>query len=328
MNSTGGFRMQSYLLEKMSCVTDEEMRILNGESIYRELYSKDENFIIQAENIGKRDICISRHIRYAPFPTHSHNYIEMMIVLKGSITHRIDGRALKLCRGDILFLNKHISHSIDLASDGDIGVNIIISDGFIGSVIPMLSETVFSTFIKENSRADGAPMYLCFSTDGKQQIENLTENMLFELTGERADGDILTKTLALLLCYLSLESDSLLISTNVPETEDGKRKKAIIAYLNDNYKTATLTELSRLLYLSEPYMSKLTYRLFGKNFKELLIDERMRRAINLLCESDQPISEIIQGVGYENASYFHREFKKRYAKTPLAIRNSGVKKQK
>jgi AraC-like DNA-binding protein len=49
----------------------------------------------------------------------------------------------------------------------------------------------------------------------------------------------------------------------------------------------------------------------------------MSRAVKLIRESDIPISEIISGVGYENASYFHREFKKRYGKSPLAVRKEN-----
>ena len=166
-------------------------------------------------------------------------------------------------------------------------------------------------------------MYLHFSAGGKKQIENLVENILFELTDEEANGDIIARTLALLLSYLSSESEAMLVGANVPETVESKRKKAITAYVNDNYRTASLGELAGKLYLTEPYLSRLICELFGKSFKALLIDERMRRASTLIRESSLPVSEIISGVGYENASYFHREFKKRYGKTPLALRKEG-----
>ena len=315
--------MQERLIEILSEITDEEKRILVGERVFRDLYSKDENFVISAETLGRGDISISRHIRFAPFPPHKHNYVEMMIVLKGSITHRISGEEIRLNTGDVLFLNKHVSHSIDLACEGDIGVNVILSDGFIGSVIPMLDDSLFSAFIKENSRPSGAPMYLHFSASGKKQIENLIENILFELTDEFADRDIITRTIALLLRYLSDESDSLLVGANVPETAERKRKNAIAAYVKSEYKNGTLTELARRLYLSEPYLSGLIVRLFGKSFKALLVDERMQRATTLITDSSMPISEIISSVGYENSSYFHREFKKRYGKSPLAVRKEN-----
>ena len=312
--------MQSFLLEKLSAISEDEKRIINGENIYRELGDSDADFVISAENIGSGEVSISRHTRFSPFPRHRHNYIEMMIVLSGSITHRIDGREVRLERGDALFLNRHISHSVDLAGENDIGVNLILSDGFIGSVLSMLGESVFSGFIKESSRPSGRAMYLHFSAGGKKQIENLTENIIFELTEERANIDIITRTLALLLRYLSAESDSLLIGASFAETVESKRKKTISAYLKSNYKSASLTELAGKLYLSPPYLSRLVLELFGKSFKALLIDERMHRAMTLILESSMPINEIISSVGYENASYFHREFKKRVGRTPFSAR--------
>lgn len=314
--------MQSFLLEKLSKISEDEQRILNGENIYGKYDGADSDFVISAENIGSGEVSISRHTRFAPFPRHRHNYIEMMIVLAGSITHVIDGREVRLKTGDALFLNRHISHSVDLAGKDDIGVNLILSDGFIGTVLSMLGESVFSNFIKESSRPSGTPMYLHFSAGGKKQIENLTENIIFELTDERTNIDIITRTLALLLRYLSAESDSLLIGASFSETVESKRKKTISAYLKSNYKSASLTELAGRLYLSPPYLSRLVLELFGKSFKALLIDERMRRAMTLLLESSMPINEIISGVGYENASYFHREFKKRFGTTPLSVRKN------
>ena len=206
--------MQSFLLEKLSKISEDEQRILNGENIYGKYDGADSDFVISAENIGSDEVSISRHTRFAPFPRHRHNYIEMMIVLAGSITHVIDGREVRLKTGDALFLNRHISHSVDLAGKDDIGVNLILSDGFIGTVLSMLGESVFSNFIKESSRPSGRAMYLHFSAGGKKQIENLTENIIFELTEERANIDIITRTLALLLRYLSAESDSLLIGAS------------------------------------------------------------------------------------------------------------------
>ena len=74
------------------------------------------------------------------------------------------------------------------------------------------------------------------------------------------------------------------------------------------------------MYLTTPYLSKITVDLFGKSFKELVIDERMSRARVAFETTRMSIGDVIRSVGYENESYFHREFKKRYGITPLAMR--------
>mgnify|MGYP000264273235 CR=1 FL=1 len=42
----------------------------------------------------------------------------------------------------------------------------------------------------------------------------------------------------------------------------------------------------------------------GFNFKELLQRKRLNKSVELMCETDLPISDIIAAVGYENGSYF------------------------
>ena len=321
--------MEKRILDKLSRESEEEIEIKEGELLNRKRYSSGENFVInEARLFGKKSgISVRTHTRYTDFPTHKHNYVEMMIVLSGNITHRIDGEALTLKEGEILILNKHISHSVDRSGESDIGVNIIMSDGFIGSVAAELAGTVFSSLIKENQKADGEPMYLCFTAGGRKYIDNVIENLLFELTSESPEISVMTKTVSLLLHYLSIENSELLISGSLPNDKDAKRRLKIISYIKNNYRTASLEELSEQLYLTTPYLSKLTKEYFGKSFKELVIDERMEKARKLFFETALPIGDVIRSVGYENESYFHREFKKRYGTTPLSTRRENKNRQ-
>ena len=149
-----------------------------------------------------------------------------------------------------------------------------------------------------------------------QQIENILENLLFELTEYERNAHILTYTVALLFKYLSLKEKSLLLDATECFSREQKRKMEIINYLSSNQSNATLAELSKKMGLSSPYLSKLILSYFGKGFKELLLDERMNTAKRLLTESDMPVGKIIYTLGYENESYFHTQFKKDTAKHP------------
>lgn len=314
--------MEDFLLKKISAVTDEETEILTGNALDRGRYTGGGDFIVDTERLMRdgRDISVRTHTRYTDFPLHRHNYLEMMIVLSGSITHIISGEEITLTEGDIIILNKHVSHSIKRTDTPDIGVNIIISDNFAESLSKELSETVFSELAEQNSRPDGSGIYLCFETKGKKQISNIIENLLFELTEYSSDMQILRFTTSLLFYYLSRKSEKLLKRASRLPDRDGMRRSTVIGYIRSNYKRATLTELSEIMFLSPPYLSKIISELFGKSFKELLLEERMRRATELIVKTDLPIGDIIGGVGYENESYFHREFKKKNGKTPLMMR--------
>lgn len=313
--------MEDFLIRKLSVVTDEEKRILSGKELDKKLYTEESDFIVHTDRLMRgRDISVRTHTRYTDFPLHRHNYLEIMIVLSGSITHEIHGESITLGEGDILVLNKHTSHAIKRADTPDIGVNVIISDSFVESLLKELSETVFSELAEQNSRPDGRSVYLCFSAKGNKQIANIVENLLYELIEYSADMQILRSTTSLLFNYLSRKSGKLLRLASTLPDRDGIRRSAILGYVKSNYRSATLTELSEIMFLTPPYLSKTVVSLFGKSFKELLLEERIRRATEMIKNTDLPIGEIINGVGYENESYFHREFKKHTGLTPLVYR--------
>ena len=314
--------MEEFLLKKISVISKEEEDILTGNSLDKNIYTSNSDFVVNYDKlmVGGRDISVRTHTRYTDFPLHKHNYLEMMIVLGGSITHDISNETITLSEGDILILNKHVLHSVRRADTPDIGVNIIISDSFIESLSHELSETVFSELAEENSKPNGSGIYLCFSAKGNKQIENIVENLLFELTEYSQDSSILKCTTSLLFDYLSRKSKKLLkIASRLPDKES-IRRSSIIGYIRSYYREASLKELAEKMFLSPPYLSKMITDLFGKSFKELLFEERIRRATELIVKTDIPIGEIINNVGYENESYFHREFKRITGRTPLSLR--------
>ena len=318
--------MEKFLIEKISKITDEERQLLSGTRLQAHRYSHgDDLSVVTTEKISKKpgDITVRTHTRYADFPLHKHNYLEMMIVLGGSVTHIIDGEEITLHKGDILVMNKHVAHSIKMADTPDIGVNIIISDSFAESLLAELSDTVFATLAKENSKNEGVGIYICFSTGENKQIENIIENMLFELTEYTTDIKVLRGTVGLLFDYLSLKSDKMMTKTNLSPGKDEERKKQIIAYIKENYQKASLENLSERLFLTPPYLSSLISKYFGCGFKQLLLSERINKAEELFIKSDLTIGEIINRVGYENQSYFHKEYKKAKGKSPLATRKAA-----
>ena len=316
--------MEKFLLDKLDALTSNTRHVLDtlNNDILSNVASGSSYMIEEASlTLGKSEIIILPHGRVTPTPLHRHNYVEIMIVVNGGFRHNIDGRQILLSEGDVLFMNRHVSHSIDLPGASDSAFNIIMSSHFLATMAPELGDTVFSKFIEENAKDDGTGIFLHFKTKGKKQLENLVENLLYELTEYTADGLVLFGTANLIFRYLSLKSGELLVDSTALNDKHTLRMQAIAAYVRCNYRTANLPELSEKIGLTVPYLSKLINTHFGKSFKEIVIDERMARALEMLHTTTIPIGSIIRNVGYENASYFHREFRRRTEKTPLAVRN-------
>lgn len=312
--------MEKYLLNKLTALTSEELEKYD----LLAMGALGESIVINDARLtrGRSEIIVLPHTRFTATPTHKHTYVEIMIVLGGEIKHTIGTDSVSLCAGDILFMNRHVMHSIERVGRDDLAVNIIMTSSFVGGLEGELDDTVFCDFLRENAREDGKGIYLHFRAGGKKQIENLVENILFELTEYETNTAILTRTTALLFHYLSLKSHELLVGGNSKLDKVEVRKMEILSYIKNNYRGANLAELSAKLFISIPYLSKTVKEYFGKSFKELLVEERIARACELLTCTSIPVGDIIHSLGYENESYFHREFKKRTGTTPLAMRKS------
>jgi AraC-like DNA-binding protein len=63
----------------------------------------------------------------------------------------------------------------------------------------------------------------------------------------------------------------------------------------------------------------------GRTFSEHLLDRRLARAVELLCEAGQrhrKITDIAFQVGFKDLSYFNRMFRRKYAGTPTELRQA------
>ena len=98
--------MREEILAKLSQINEEEKRILDGEhKVNKRLYSAfAKEFIVNSHRLMQdgEQISLRRHTRFADFPAHGHNYVEMTYVCSGELTHVIKHREVKMHAGDVL----------------------------------------------------------------------------------------------------------------------------------------------------------------------------------------------------------------------------------
>jgi AraC-like DNA-binding protein/mannose-6-phosphate isomerase-like protein (cupin superfamily) len=316
--------MQAELLEQLRKITQEERRILNGEAqVDRDLYTSGQDFTVDSKKMlqeGKL-IAVRTHTRFVHFPSHRHNFIEVLYVCEGSLTNVIDGKKVVVGKGELLFLNQFTRHEILPAGENDIAINFMILPEFFDVAYSMAgSNNVLADFLVNMLRQDEERgEYLHFKVSEVLQIQNLLENIIYSLvTGRGEQNRINQTTMGLIFLYL-IESVQY-VEMRLPNQYENMVTMTTLDYIEQQYRTATLTELCDQLHLPMHVLSKLIKKNTGYNFKELLQRKRLNKAVELLCDTDLPINDIIPAVGYENNSYFHRVFKERYDMTPRAFR--------
>ncbi len=318
--------MQEQLLKKLRPITEEERRILEErKEIQKEIYTASEEFTIDSRKMLEKGrlIDIRTHTRFIPFPQHRHNFIEILYMCEGHTFHKIDGNTeIELKAGELLFLNQLSYQEIAEAGENDIGINFIIQPQFFDQVLPMMDKgNELSEFILQGLRQKGNGLnYLHYQVAEVLPIQNLVENLVWNLIHRPINHRQMNQlTMGVLFMQLSNHTDKLAqYHTDVFQDVFAPE---IVKYIEDQYKTATLEELANEMNVALSTASKIVKKSTGLTFKELLKQQRLLRATNLLEHTRLPITDIIEMVGYDNTSYFHRIFKETYQMSPKQYRD-------
>lgn len=92
--------------------------------------------------------------------------------------------------------------------------------------------------------------------------------------------------------------------------------------MESNYQTVTLNSVAELFGFHPNYLSAYIKKHTGKSFKELIITQRMLQAGFYLRNTNTPISEIAQEVGYQNQGFFYKKFQEYYQMSPVEYRKN------
>ena len=308
------------ILDKLTALTEEESRILSGEnSVNRSIYTDDGKFIIDSNKLlpSGELINIRKHTRFINFPSHKHNYIEFNYVYQGKFIQIIDNKEITLQKGELIFLNQYITHEIKASSEEDIIINFIIRPEFFDYIVTLLdNENIISKFLLTTLYTDyDDGEYLYFKISERKDIQDLVEKIITELyTPSIMKKATIKLLLGLLLVELIKNSQDIEIYS-----VDNYEKMLIIQslkYIEEFYNKATLFELAEKLNQPDYKLSKLIKKHTKMNFKELLQEKKLSKAIELIKTTNYSIVEIIELVGYENPTYFYKIFKEKFKMTP------------
>lgn len=120
---------------------------------------------------------------------------------------------------------------------------------------------------------------------------------------------------------------------DAPEESENSQTALVMAhvrrYLEDNYMfDLSLDSVGEILHISSAYLSAQFKKYQKMNFLDCLTELRINAAKELLADPFRSSAEVASMVGYEDASYFARAFKKRTGMTPTQYRRQAGRKAK
>ncbi len=103
-----------------------------------------------------------------------------------------------------------------------------------------------------------------------------------------------------------------------------ERIKHLLEYVEAHYgERITVEDAAGLCFYSNSHFMKYFKQYMGLSFVEYLNGYRLFKAAGFLLQSTDRVTEIAQGCGFDNVSYFNRLFRQRYGCTPGEYRAAG-----
>lgn len=269
-------------------------------------------------------IAVEQLIRYGKFNMnvkHFHNQYELFYIIEGERQFFFDNKSYNAHAGDLAIIDTNLVHTTCSITSEDKGYNRVIMYIDYEKMCdfdkryPGLN---IVDFIHKN--------YGIYNLDEDLRIAflNLYRDIRHELT-KKTNGyqsRIEIVTLYWLYKLLSLKKEQ---HQKHPEINSAKKNSAsnISTYLEKNYtKAVSLDTIAEDLFMSKYYICRIFKEYTGFTITEYINILRIKKATQLLENSNQSISDVATELGFESASYFERTFKKIMNVTPLKYRKT------
>lgn len=266
-----------------------------------------------------RDIFVSRHNRYAEYPVHSHTFLEMNYLLRGTASEVVNGQNITLHQGDLLLLDVGSEHSIAPLHENDILINILFKEDAIS--IDLLndlrrSNSVLFDFLINRSigTSEKNGTFLIFKQKREHEIQDILNKIIEEYYLKRNFSNSIIKSYLQVL-LVQLVRDYPLNSNRHPNEKQILITK-ILQQISTNYKNICLDALARKYKYNKNYLSNVFKEETGKTFTEAVTQQKLIQAHNLISSTNLSITEIMRQVGISNKTFFYRKYKEFYHGKP------------
>lgn len=272
----------------------------------------------------QRDVFVFRHPQLTRPEVHSHNFWEIECVMRGSCILHFEDELHTLPEGSVCLVAPGSRHDVEITDDSIVCCVMLRRSTFEASFFSLLSrDDALSLFFRTNLKVDQDPNYLMFQT----QISPEIKVSLFYALVECYRNDVYSN--ACCISHVNLLFAVLLRSAGDSPRfyryQAGSDFSQILHAIRHHYQTLTLTELAEQFHYSKPHLCTLIKQNTGVSFTELLKQIRMSRATEYLLNTELPVFEIAEIVGYHSADHFARVFRGTFGCSPQEYRKTHVK---
>ena len=280
--------------------------------------SKESGSLLELVNNADGAV-VSKQDRYKSVPFHKHDWLELAYMYSGSCTITFEDSSVVLQKGDCILINSYVSHSNSCCNEDDILINFLISRKYLNTnFFNRFSDASFISkyFIKSLQNDHRANDYLLFNSSVSRRLPIFISEYLIEFFNRGIySKDFLDSYITLI--FLELAD---IYKSQIREENKSNDIIYILRYIEENYNSCTLASTAGFFHMNPNYLSGYIKKNTGKNFKQLIQEQRLMQACRLLLNTNLPITAIANEIGYDNVTFFYKKFKESFGCSPAEYR--------
>jgi AraC-like DNA-binding protein len=245
---------------------------------------------------------------------HAHAFYELIMGVEGVISVDLQGKetggeSLSVGAGEVCLIPPGVYHSTRAVSDAPVKLALRFNltenaKGGGSALCRVLTEFTAPKMLEDGGRVC---KIMC---EIREELNNAA------LASREYVHTLLAQLYILLFRMLDRSSRGEAADVILSADEANNRQIQIEEYMLAHFaEPLTEEDLAAHIHLSKRQVSRILRQLFGKSFRQMLIDVRLSRAAQLLSDTDMPIEDIAAAVGYTSLSGFYTAFRKRYGMT-------------
>ena len=249
------------------------------------------------------------HISYQAYPhIHTHDYWEFMLVLKGTIIHKINEQTEELPQNSLCLIRPHDVHALyNVKRQGSQHLNLGVDANFFERYLRLISPSLY-----EELSAAEKPKMILLSPAKVNRIFNGANKVL------AADKQDYEQQMKLLFLDIVRELYSAQIMTTSKKQEYSPVVTKLIMLMNnpENMKR-DVAELIQEINYSYSHTNRVFLREVGRTPSQFFRDKKFEYAKTLIGDTDISLGEIAFRIGYVNYPHFSTAFKKYTGVSPV-----------
>ena len=230
---------------------------------------------------------------YSGGDRHRHDFSQILLPMHGAMRLDIEGRSGIVSSNCVAVVPQDCEHDFVPSPDCSMLILDVETAAFAGEAMPTL---------------------LCNASPSLTRIEPWLWRMFRQLGAEVEAGACRARDAA----RLALAGLHLVEPSRRPRP--WSRSEHRVLGVAGDAQTASVAEMARMAGLGQSQFHALFRTTTGQSPKQLQLSQLFERAVDALVGTSTPISEIAYGLGYQNASSFNRQFKRRFGLTPSEFR--------